>query len=89
MAAAVSTIEIARASAVLVDVTGHNANVALELGLVHALGRPCRVVAQRGVGDGFPSLAKVKIHGYSSADRCQGLTAEVAALLRSAPATPR
>jgi len=57
--------EICSASAVIVDITGHNPNVALELGFVHALGRPYRVVAQ---GDAdkymFPSLEKVQIHSY-------------------------
>jgi len=57
--------EISRASAVLIDVTGHNPNVALELGLVHALGRPYRVVAQGKLDESsFPSLAKVKVHSY-------------------------
>ena len=59
--------EICSASAVIVDITGHNPNVALELGFVHALGRPYRVVAQ---GDAekhmFPSLEKVQIHNYGS-----------------------
>jgi len=59
--------EIARASAVLIDITGHNPNVALELGLVHALGRSYRVVAQ-GLAEEhmFESLEKVQIHGYGS-----------------------
>lgn len=58
--------EIGSASAVIVDITDHNPNVALELGVVHALGRPYRVIAQ---GDAekhmFPSLEKVQIHSYA------------------------
>jgi hypothetical protein len=60
--------EIGGASAVLIDITGHNANVALELGLVHALGRPYRVLAQGDPNEHmFPSLEKVQIHSYGSA----------------------
>jgi hypothetical protein len=77
--------ETARASAVLVDITGQNPNVALQLGLVHALGRPYRVVAQ---GDpekaNFPSLAKVQIHRYEGAPGFAGLAEAVEELLESA-----
>lgn len=77
--------EMGRSSGVLVDVTGHNPNVALELGLVHALGRQYRVVAQ---GDAkahmFESLEKVQIHRYGSGPRYPGLTGAVEELLSSA-----
>ena len=56
--------ELCRASAVIIDVTGHNPNVALELGLVHALGCPYRVVARGNPKDyTFPSLSKVQVRG--------------------------
>jgi nucleoside 2-deoxyribosyltransferase len=59
--------EIGRASAVLVDITGHNANVALELGIVHALGHPYYLVAQDDPKKHmFPSIAKVQVHSYDS-----------------------
>lgn len=57
--------ELASATAVLVDITDHNPNVALELGLVHALGRPYRLLAQgQPERHRFPSLEKVQIHSY-------------------------
>ena len=57
--------EIVTASAVLVDVTGHNPNVALELGLVHAIGRRYRLVAQDNPSKHlFPSIEKVQVHSY-------------------------
>lgn len=79
--------EIGHASAVLVDVTGHNPNVALELGLVHALGRPYRIVA-KGAAEKhmFASLGKVQIHGYARGPRFSGFTKAVEGLLESASA---
>ena len=57
--------EICRASAVIIDISGFNANVGLELGLVHALGRPYRIVARGHPKDHmFPAVEKVQIHGY-------------------------
>jgi hypothetical protein len=74
--------EIATASAVLVDVTGHNPNVAIELGLVHAIGRRYRLVAQ---GDAsrhlFPSIEKVQVHRYASRAPFEGLEMQVQELL--------
>jgi len=79
--------EICSASAVIVDITGHNPNVALELGFVHALGRPYRVVAQ---GDAkqhmFPSLEKVQIHSYGSGPSFSSFGGIVESLL-AAPLT--
>ena len=74
--------EVAGASAVLVDITGHNANVALELGLVHALGRPYRVVSQDSTEIAkFPGLEKVQIHQYEGAPGFTRLAGLVAGLL--------
>ncbi len=62
--------DICRASAVVIDLTsddqtGPNLNVGLELGLVHALGRPCRIVTRgRPERHMFPAIAKIQIHGY-------------------------
>lgn len=62
--------DICRASAVVIDLTsndqtGPNLNVGLELGLVHALGRPYRIVTRgRPERHMFPAVAKMQIHGY-------------------------
>lgn len=57
--------EIARATHVLVDLTGFNANVALELGIVHTLGKKVLMVGQ---GDPkahvFQSISKFRVQSY-------------------------
>ena len=66
--------EICCASHVLVDLTDFNANVALELGLAHGLGRHCCVVAQTGTVERmFPALRKLRVLPYEP-------TADAAAL---------
>ena len=61
--------EICRASHVLLDLTGFNANVALEMGLVHGLGRRCLAVAQDdAVKHLFPAIRKVRVLPYSLAE---------------------
>ncbi len=57
------------ASFVLVDLTGFNANAALECGVAHALGKPVRVIGQPGVAESrFPALDEVLIHRYDLGD---------------------
>lgn len=57
--------EINRATHVLVDLTDYNANVALELGIAHTLGRPTLVIGQAKTLDRpFPMIAKLRIHPY-------------------------
>ena len=57
--------EICRASHVLVDLTAFNANVALELGLVHGLGRNTLVVGQDDtVQMLFPAIRKLRVLPY-------------------------
>ncbi len=58
--------DICRATHVLVDLTGFNPNVMLELGMAHTLGRNVLLVSQdsRDVGR-VPSLAKQRVHAYS------------------------
>jgi hypothetical protein len=57
---------LCQATHVLVDLTGLNANVALELGIAHTLGRNALLVSQDGPAQGwFPTLAKLRIHRYS------------------------
>lgn len=57
--------EIASASAVLVDITGCNPNVALELGMAHAVGRHTWVIAQgESSAFRFLSIEKIQVHRY-------------------------
>jgi len=57
--------EIAQATHVLVDLTGFNANVALELGIAHTLGREVLMVSQGQVDDHvFPSIGKLRVQTY-------------------------
>ena len=60
--------EINRASHVLADLTGFNANVALELGIAHALGRPTLTIAQGADFEPFPAIAKLRFQLYKSAE---------------------
>ncbi len=63
--------EICRASHVLVDLSAFNANVALELGLVHGLGRHCLLVGQGDtVRQLFPAIRKVRVLPYALAGGC-------------------
>lgn len=60
---------ISRATHVVVDLTGLNRNVLLELGIAHVLGRNVLLIAQDGPAErDFPALAKVRCHRYSLAD---------------------
>lgn len=57
--------EISRATHVLVDLTGFSANVALELGIAHTLGRRCLLVGQEGTVERlFPMVAKDRFYRY-------------------------
>ena len=78
--------DIWRADAVVIDTTDLNANVALELGLVHALGRQHMIVAQTNGDSGslfpstahiFPTIGKFRIHGYRPAPGFAGLASGV------------
>ncbi|MDY7231185.1 hypothetical protein [Hyalangium rubrum] len=61
--------ELCRASHVVVDLTGYNANVALELGLADALGRHALIVGQGDTVERlFPALAKRRVHPYALAN---------------------
>lgn len=58
--------EIARATHVLVDLTGLNANVTLELGIAHTLGRKVLLVGQEKTVDLlFPSIQKLRVQPYN------------------------
>jgi hypothetical protein len=57
---------IGRSSHVLADLTGLNANVALEVGMAHALGRNTMLVSQSDdLAIHCPSISKLRIHKYS------------------------
>jgi hypothetical protein len=58
--------EIGKASLVVVDVTGLNANVALELGLADVLGRSVLLVTRDNVKSLFPEISKRPVEIYSS-----------------------
>jgi hypothetical protein len=69
--------EICRASHVVVDLTGLNANVLLELGMAHTLGRSVLLLTQDASRQGYPAmLAKQRLHRYSLEDStsCQALS---------------
>jgi hypothetical protein len=59
--------EICKASHVLVDLTGFNANVALELGMAHTLGKNVLMVGQGDTVDHlFPSVQKMRLETYNA-----------------------
>lgn len=58
--------DICRATHVVVDLTGFNANVALELGMADTLGRRVLLVSEDlGALARFPALAKDRVHPYT------------------------
>jgi hypothetical protein len=62
--------EICKATHVLVDLTSMNANVTLELGLAHALGKACCIVGQRGFNAAlFESLKRMRFVEYELGNR--------------------
>lgn len=57
--------EICRANHVVVDITGLNVNVCLELGLVHALGRHTLILHRKDEPfELFPEISKVQVRLY-------------------------
>jgi hypothetical protein len=61
--------EICKATHVLVDLTGFNPNVALELGIAHTLGRKTLIMGQsRTVKRLFPLIAKTRFDTYDLKD---------------------
>lgn len=66
--------EIARATHVVVDLTGFSANVALELGITHTLGRPSLLVGQGNtVNQLFPMIAKLRFQTYKDTSELKTL----------------
>lgn len=71
--------EIARATHVLVDLTEFNANVCLELGIAHTLGKDVLTVGQGTTLDQiFPSIAKFRFTSYQTGQLDQSLGSAIA-----------
>ncbi len=76
--------EICKASHVIVDLTGFNPNVALELGIAHTLGRRTLIMGQRDtVKKLFPMIAKTRIDTYNLEDSGKSLTDSVVRFVSS------
>lgn len=74
---------LCQATYVLADLTGLNANVAVELGIAHTLGRRVLLVSQDApVKEHFAALAKLRVHRYDLGS-AQG-TASLRAILEQA-----
>jgi hypothetical protein len=59
--------ETARADQVIVDLTGFNLNVCLELGMADTLGRPTLLIGEQGTESAlFPAIAKRRCHTYGA-----------------------
>jgi hypothetical protein len=57
--------DISRATHVVVDLTGLNPNVVLELGIGHVLGRNVLLISQDPPEGTFPAIAKLRCYQYS------------------------
>ena len=70
--------EIARATFVVADLTGFNANVALELGMAHTLGRQTLMVGQGNTTDSlYASIAKLRVQPYDAGQLAETLGSAV------------
>ncbi len=59
--------EIYQSSHVLVDLTGYNANVALELGISHTLGKSTLIIgAAKTIKNLFPNISKGRVSSFKS-----------------------
>lgn len=66
--------DLCRASIVLVDLTGTNLNVMIELGIAHAIGRPVLAVLRRDAVDVRPKhIEKLRVLPYESPTELMGL----------------
>lgn len=79
--------ETARASHVLVDLTGYNPNVCLELGMADAMGRDTLLIGRAGCElQRFAAIDKRRIHGYGSDEASRAAVREqVRAFVQRAP----
>jgi hypothetical protein len=70
--------EIARATHILVDLTGFNANVALELGISHTLGKKVLLVGQGDPKEHvFESISRFRVQSYDTKQLDETLRKEV------------
>lgn len=77
--------QLARATYVLVDLTGLNPNVALELGIAHTLGKKILVVAQGDPGNHlFQSISRLRVSGYDKDNPDETLAGKIKELIGSA-----
>jgi len=79
--------ETARASHVLVDLTGYNLNVCLELGMADAMGRDTLLIGTAGTPEQrFAAIDKRRIHAYGADEATrQAVQAQVQAFVQRAP----
>ena len=79
--------ETARARHVLVDLTGYNLNVCLELGMADAMGRDTLLIGATGTPEQrFAAIDKRRIHSYGTDEASrQALQAQVIAFVQRAP----
>jgi hypothetical protein len=75
--------DLCRATHVVVDLTGLNANVALELGMAHTLGRKVRLITQDEHPErSFKAIAKQRLHRYAlPTNSGPGLTSQLSDFL--------
>jgi hypothetical protein len=79
--------ETARASHVLVDLTGYNPNVCLELGMADAMGRDTWLMGVAGTAEArFAAIDKRRIHSYgvTSESSAAGVTSDPALVQQAA-----
>ena len=78
--------ETARASHVLVDLTGYNLNVCLELGMADAMGRDTLLIGTTGTPEQrFAAIDKRRIHAYGADEATrQAVQAQVQAFVQRA-----
>ncbi len=79
--------ETARASHLLVDLTGYNLNVCLELGMADAMGRDTLLIGATGTPEQrFAAIDKRRIHAYGTdAASRQALQTQVLAFVQRVP----
>jgi nucleoside 2-deoxyribosyltransferase len=66
--------DLCRAHVALVDVSGANLNVMIELGIAHAIGRPVLAVRRRDLPDVRPKhIEKLRVLPYASASELTGI----------------
>jgi hypothetical protein len=66
--------DLCRAAVVLVELTGVNLNVMIELGIAHAIGRPVLAVQRGGTVDLRPRhIEKLRVHRYATSEELRSV----------------